>query len=329
MATVVVLGKSSFSGNDFVDLLLKETDWDVLGCYRHRRQGCFLHNYTAAQLNRYGWCEADLNVNLPRVLEWLDALQPDYIVNFAAQSEVAPSWEHPGDWFQTNCVALAKLVNHLRKQTYLKKYLHVSSPEVYGNWSGKANVQQPINPSTPYAASKAAADMLLSCYQRQFGFPLVTVQSSNVVGARQQLWKLVPYCFLRIGRGEKLKLHGDGSSVKSWINVRDVSHGELAILERGRIGETYILAPDRGYSVREMVTRIAALEGKTLEEVAEWGPERPGQDANYSFDSTKARTELGWTPKITLDETLHDVQAWVKANWDELQKQPQEYEHKK
>src|SRR6266700_4032461 len=120
MSKVVVLGANSFSGQDFVDLLL-------------------------------------------------DAEKPDAIVNFAAQSEVAPSWDHPEHWFQTNTVALSLLVNHLRKQTYLRRYLHISSPEVYGTCVGTVTEAAPMNPSTPYAASKAAADFLLRTYHKQYG----------------------------------------------------------------------------------------------------------------------------------------------------------------
>ncbi len=337
MPTVVVLGANAFSAQDFVDLLLKETGHKVVAVsrngyskrrspYRQRRSHPLAYRESGEKLNE--WDDFDLNKDADELTDELDECRPEMIVNFAAQSEVAPSWDSPEDWFQTNCVSLTRLVNHLRKQTYLKKYLHVSSPEIYGTSVGSVDEDQPYNPSTPYAASKAAADMLLSCYHRQFGFPLVTVRSTNYVGSRQQLWKLVPRCFLRIGRGEKVHLHGGGAAVKSWINVRDVSRGELAILELGRVGEVYHLSPDRGYTVRETVDRIARLEGKDLCEVSEDVPERPGQDAAYVIDSTKARTELGWRPTISLDDSLREVQAWVRENWDELQRQPQEYQHR-
>ncbi len=323
MPTVVVLGASSFSGQDFVDLLMRETSHTVVGFSRSPQRPTW---NCGVKPHRFEW---GVDLNHPGYLfDLLAQWKPEYVVNFAAQSEVAPSWDTPEDWFQTNCVALAKLVNHLRKQTYLRKYLHVSSPEVWGSHTKPVSESAPMNPSTPYAAAKSAADMLLSCYCRQFGFPLVTVRSANVVGAKQQLWKIIPRCFLRIGRGEKVQLHGGGAAVKSWINVRDVSRGELAILESGRVGEVYSLSPNCGWTVRETIEKIARLEGKTLAEVAEDVGERVGQDKSYLIDSTKARTELGWKPTISLDDSLREVQAWVRANWDELQRQPQEYQHR-
>src|SRR5689334_3133848 len=149
-----------------------------------------------------------MNRDMPEILSLLDAERPEMIVNFAAQSEVAPSWEHPEHWFQTNTVALARLVNHLRRQHYLRRYLHVSSPEVYGTCSGNVTESAPLNPSTPYAASKAAADMLLETYRKQFGFPLVSVRATNVYGARQQLFKIIPRSAIYMRLGKKIQLHG-------------------------------------------------------------------------------------------------------------------------
>jgi dTDP-glucose 4,6-dehydratase len=249
------------------------------------------------------------------------------IVNFAAQSEVAPSWEHPEHWFQTNTVALSLLVNHLRKQKYLQRYLHVSSPEAYGTCVGNVTEDSPLNPSTPYAASKAAADYLLKTYAKQFGFPLLTVRATNVYGARQQLFKIIPRSAIYVKLGRTIELHGGGRAVKSYIHIRDVSHGEKAILERGRVGELYHLSPDQGVEVRTVVRTICDRLGKRFEGATRTVDERPGQDAAYVIDSTKARTELGWKPAITLDEGLTDVVDWVNGNWTEIASQTLEYRH--
>ena len=122
------------------------------------------------------------------------------------------------------------------QQDYLSRYLHISSPEVYGTSNGRVTEEAPLNPSTPYAVSKAAADLLLLAYHRQFGFPLVTVRATNVYGARQQLFKIIPRSALYMKQDRTILLHGGGKAVKSYIHVRDVSRGELAILERGQDG---------------------------------------------------------------------------------------------
>jgi dTDP-glucose 4,6-dehydratase len=329
MPTVFVLGANSFSGQDFVDLLLDNPQYKVVGISRSpQRSSLFLRHLLRKNLSRYRYHTLDFNKNMPQILDLLDAEQPEFIVNFAAQSEVAPSWENPEHWFETNTVALARLVNHLRRQQYLKRYLHVSSPEVYGTCVGTVLESAPMNPSTPYAASKAAADMLLGVYRRQFGFPLLTVRATNVYGPRQQLFKIIPRSVIYIKSNRTIDLHGGGLAVKSFIHIRDVSHGELAILERGRIGELYHLSPDKGIEVAQVVQTIAHRLGKRLDEVSRVVEERPGQDAAYVIDSTKARGELGWKPGLSFTTGVDEVVKWVDEYWPEIEKQPLAYVHK-
>jgi dTDP-glucose 4,6-dehydratase len=268
-----------------------------------------------------------MNRDAGDLLALLDAEKPDAIVNFAAQSEVAPSWDHPEHWFQTNTVALAKLINHLRKQKYLNRYVHISSPEVYGSCVGRVSEESPLAPSTPYAASKAAADLLLKTFAKQFGFPLLTVRATNVYGARQQLFKIIPRSAIYLKLGKQIELHGGGRAIKSYIHIRDVSRGEKLILEHGRVGEIYHLSPDTGVEVREVVQRMCEQSGRSFEEATRSVDERPGQDAAYVIDSAKARTELGWRPEITLQAGLAEVVEWVNSHWMEIQNQPLEYRH--
>ena len=327
--TIVVLGANAFSGQDFVDLLLENLDYRVVGVSRSpERPPMFLRYRLRNDLSRYRYAQVDLNREMPQLLQLLDAERPEAIVNFAAQSEVAPSWEHPEHWFQTNCVALALLVNHLRRQDYLERYVHISSPEVYGTCVGRIVEESPMNPSTPYAASKAAADLLLSTYAKQFGFPVVWVRSTNVYGARQQLFKIIPRSVIAVKLNRTIQLHGGGRAVKSYIHIRDVSRGELAILKRGRVGVGYHLSPDEGVAVRDVVELICRRLGKGLEEATQVVAERPGQDAAYVIDSTRARTELGWRPETTIQAGIEDVIDWTDRHWSEIVAQPLEYQHK-
>jgi dTDP-glucose 4,6-dehydratase len=326
---VAVLGANAFSGQDFVDLLLDQPHCEVVGISRSpEKSKLFLRYRLGRDLSRFRFHQLDMNRDMRALQSLLDNERPEWIVNFAAQSEVAPSWEHPEHWFQTNCVALAELINHLRKQNYVKRYLHVSSPEAYGTCVGRVTEDAPLNPSTPYAASKAAADMLLSTYHRQYGFPLLTVRATNVYGARQQLFKIIPRSVIFIKSGKEIQLHGGGVAVKSYIHIRDVSRGELAILEHGEVGNIYNLSPDKGIAVRDVVQQICDRLKKSFADGTEIVAERPGQDAAYVIDSTRARKQLGWAPRITLQQGLDEVVDWVEAGWDEICSQPLGYEHK-
>ncbi len=326
--TIVVLGANSFSGQDFVDLLLDQPQTRVIGVSRSpERSALFLKYRSRDDLSRYEYHALDMNRDAKDLLDLFDSRRPEAIVNFAAQSEVAPSWDHPEHWFQTNCVALAKLVNALRQRDYLQRFVQISSPEVYGTCVGRVTEDSPVNPSTPYAASKAAADMLLDSYRKQFHFPVLWVRATNVYGARQQLFKIIPRSAIYVLLGRTIELHGGGSAVKSYIHIRDVSRGELAVLEHGRIGLKYHLSPDAGISVRDIVTYVCQMLKVEFAAATRIVEERPGQDAAYVIDSTRARTELNWRPTVTLQAGLQEVVDWVRENLEEIRQLPLTYNH--
>jgi dTDP-glucose 4,6-dehydratase len=325
---IVVLGSNSFSGSDFIDLLLENPQNEVVGISRSKEKDTVFLPYQQKKSANFTFYQMDLNHDIDRIVLLLDAFKPDYLINFAAQSEVAPSWEHPEQWFQTNVVSLAKFINAIKDRKYLKKYVHISSPEVYGTCVGTVTESAHVNPSTPYAASKAAADLFLFTMYKNYNFPLVMIRSTNVYGAHQQLYKIIPKSVISIKLGKKIPLHGGGHAVKSYIHIRDISKGELAVMENGKIGNIYHLSPDRGYSVKEVVSNICTLMGTEFETCTSIVDERPGQDAAYVIDSTRARSELGWMPTITLENGLHQVIDWVNDNWISIQKYPFEYIHK-
>jgi dTDP-glucose 4,6-dehydratase len=328
MATYLVIGANSFSGQDFVDLLLDDPASQVIAISRSAELPAWrLRFKERADLSRYRFVRIDLNRDMVTLLALLESERPANIVNFAAQSEVGPSWEHPEHWFQTNTVALACLVNFMRRQTWLERYLHISSPEAYGNCVGTVTEATPDNPSTPYAASKAAADMIVSVYQRQYGLPALFIRATNIYGARQQLFKIIPRTAIYVRSGRRLALHGGGVAVKSYIHVRDVSRGELAVLHQGDVGQRYHLSPDDGVAVRDVVAMVARRFGKTLDEVADIAPERPGQDAAYVIDSTRARQTLGWAPQVGLEQGIDEVCGWVDRFWNEISRAEHDYVH--
>ena len=329
MTKHLVIGSNSFSGQDFVDLLLDDPDNEVIGVSRSPENPDFLLRYKQRkELQAFKFRQFDLNSDMSPFLDFIDFERPQIITNFAAQSEVGPSWDYPGHWFQTNCVALAEMIKHLSGKDYLEKYLHISSPEVYGNCKGIVTESSALNPSTPYAASKAAADMLLKSFSNHVNYPLVTVRSTNVFGARQQLFKIMVKTVISIRLGKKIPLHGGGKAIKSFIHIRDISRGELAVLLYGRIGEIYHLAPIKGVKVRDVVSTIAEAMGKDLDSVSEDVGERLGQDAVYEIDSTKARHELRWKPSVSLNQGVDEVVDWVEKNWRQIKALQHEYIHR-
>ncbi|MEM7576707.1 MAG: GDP-mannose 4,6-dehydratase [Planctomycetota bacterium] len=326
----LVLGSNSFSGQDFIDLLLTDTDHRVIGVSRSpEKSPVFLSYLQRPQTSqRFAFHQLDLNDDFDDLAQLIQREKPDYIVNFAAQSEVAPSWLHPEQWAMTNVVAIAKLGNFLRQCDWLKKYVHISSPEAYGTCEGTVAEGHPDNPSTPYAASKSAGDQFLATYVKQYDFPCVTIRATNVYGPHQQLFKIIPRSAIYLKLGKTIELHGGGHAVKSYIHIRDVSQGELAAMLNGDTGKMYHLSPTEGVAVRDVVKTICDAAGQDFDTATKIVDERPGQDKAYVIDSTKARTQFGWSPVITLEHGLSEVFEWVDREWHDIQKRPLTYEHK-
>ncbi len=327
MKKVLVIGSNSFSGSDFIDLLLETGRYEVIGVSRSPEKSELFLPYKKRNSNRFTFHQIDLNKDLDQLKIILDNFRPHYIVNFAAQSEVAPSWTHPDQWFQTNAVALTRLANLLKEMTFLEKYVHISSPEVYGSCEGIITEESPVNPSTPYAASKAAGDLSLFTFQKNFPFPLVMIRATNVYGAYQQLFKIIPRSIINIKGNKHIELHGGGKAVKSYIHIRDVSKGELLVMEKGVVGQIYHLSPDQGISVKEVVQTICQCMQIPFGSLVKEVEERLGQDKAYVIDSTKART-LGWKPTISFLQGIEGTIEWINTNYTDIIQQPLQYVHK-
>lgn len=325
---VLVIGSNSFSGADFIDLLLETGRYSVLGVSRSPENSEVFIPYKKRKRANFSFEQIDLNKDMRRLTALLDDKKPEYIVNFAAQSEVGPSWETPWEWFQTNAVALTRLADALKGRKHLKRYVHISSPEVYGTCEGSVREDAPLNPTTPYAASKAAGDLSLFTYVKNFGLPLVMIRATNVYGAHQQLFKIIPRSVINLKLGKTIELHGGGTAVKSYIHIRDVSRGELLAMEHGDNGLIYHFSPDHGVEVREVVRVICAKLGKRFDDVTKTVAERLGQDKAYIIDSARARTTLGWKPETSLESGIDGVVLWVDQYWDEMRKLPLAYVHK-
>ena len=328
MKKVVVIGSNSFSGSDFIDLLLEKEEYQVLGVSRSKEKPSLFLPYLKRQSAHFTFHQIDLNHDLSKFAELLKAFQPEYIVNFAAQSEVGPSWENPQHWFQTNAVATTSLVHHLKEMPFIKKYLHISSPEVYGSCVGFIKEDAPLNPSTPYAASKAAGDLSLFTYYKHFNFPLVLIRATNVYGAHQQLFKIIPRAAIAIKNQEVIELHGGGEAIKSYIHIRDVSRGELLAMEKGRVGEIYHLSPSQGVAVKDLVNLICRKMGADPQKVTRSVHERLGQDKAYTIDSSKIREELGWKSEISLEKGIDQTLEWIESHIEEINQCSRCYIHK-
>jgi dTDP-glucose 4,6-dehydratase len=326
VAVFVVLGSNSFSGSHFVDHLLGLGE-KVIGISRSAEPAPAFLPYKKRD-GDFEFVQADLNHDLERIMEVVAENQAAYVVNYAAQSMVGQSWQHPEHWFMTNVVSTVKLHDRLRECEFLQRYVHISTPEVYGSCEGLVGPEAPFNPSTPYAVSRAAADMSLRSFHANYGFPVVYTRAANVFGPGQQLYRIVPRTILCVLAGERLQLHGGGHSVRSFIDIRDVNEGTYKAACAGTSGATYHLSTTRHISIREVVEEVLRQMETPFEDVVEVVGDRAGKDAAYLLDSSLAREELGWEPTRTFEQGVADTIAWLREEWEELRTQPRAYVHK-
>jgi dTDP-glucose 4,6-dehydratase len=327
MSSVVVVGSNSFSGASFVDYLLNQGQ-KVIGTSRSKEPNDAMLPYKWRDHQNFNFHQLDLNQDLDKIVDLIHAEKPEYVVNFAAQSMVGESWQNPDHWFMTNAVSTVKLHDALRKLDFLKRYVHISTPEVYGSCEGFVKEDFPFNPSTPYAVSRAAADMSLRTFRAAYDFPVVTTRAANVYGPGQQLYRIIPRTILFILLGKKIELHGGGSSTRSFIHMRDVSDATWKIAQHGVNGDTYHISTDEVISIRDLVVKICTKLGANFEDHVEIVGERLGKDSAYHLDSAKVRTELGWADQIKLDAGIDECISWVKGNLENLRNEPMNYIHK-
>ena len=327
METVFIVGSNSFSGATFTDFALQQGA-KVIGVSRSPEPFDAFLPYKWHNHDNFTFYPLDLNSHLNKITALLQDTKPDYVVNFAAQSMVAESWLNPGDWFMTNTVSTIKFHDVLRKVDFLKRYVHVSTPEVYGSCTGFVKEDFPFNPTTPYAVSRAAADMSLRTFHTAYNFPVVTTRAANVYGPGQQLYRIIPRTILFILLGRKLQLHGGGVSTRSFINMRDVSDATWRIMQNGRDGDTYHISTNEVISIRALVELICLKLGAKFEDHVEFVGERLGKDSAYHLDSTKVREEIGWQDHIKLNQGIDECIDWVQNNFEALKDQPFDYQHK-
>lgn len=324
----LVLGSNSFSGATFCDYLAGR-GYDVLATSRSPEPHPALLPYKWQQREGAVRFERiDINHDLEALEGLLKRERPTHVVNFAAQSMVGQSWDHPDDWMRTNVVSTVRLYNLLRAYDGLERYVHVTTPEAYGSTDGWVREDHPYNPSTPYAVSRAAGDMSLKTYVDNFGFPAVSTRAANVYGPGQQLYRIIPRTIVAAMTGQKLRLDGGGKSVRVFIHMTEVSDATFRVALQGKPGDCYHISGYELVSIRDLVEIILDQLGASFDDCVEIGPERPGKDTAYMLDSFKIRTELGWRDTISLREGVADCIAWAKRFEAELPKLPSQYVHK-
>lgn len=297
MKQILVTGGAGFIGANFVHHLVKNYPSD--------------YKVTVIDKLTYAGNAASLEKVLDKITfvtgdicdtETLDPLvaATDIVVHFAAESHNDNSLDNPWPFVESNLIGTYHVLESVRRHG--KRLHHISTDEVYGDLElddpAKFTPETPYNPSSPYSSTKAGSDLLVRAWVRSFGVQATISNCSNNYGPYQHVEKVIPRQITNLLTGQKLKLYGAGQNVRDWIHVDDHNAAVVLIMERGKIGETYLIGADGEKSNLEVFRMILELMGKDqswLEHVVD----RPGHDMRYAIDASKLRAELGWAPKYT------------------------------
>lgn len=307
---VCVLGSNSFSGSSFcLDALRR--GYDLVGISRSVGSVSSLAPHTWFEGDRkINFFQLDINKNADQIVELIRGHDCEVVINYASQGMVAESWISPWDWYDTNVVGLSKLVKGLEGSS-VKKFIHFSTPEVYGNTEGWIKESFDFNPTTPYAISRAAGDLHLKALSETFSFPVVFTRASNVYGEGQPLYRIIPRAIAAARIGQRLKLHGGGESVRNFIHIADVNRALFEIIHRGQLGATYHISGFECISIANLVHKILDACGCSFDSgVVEMVEERVGKDHAYLLDSQFLRDSLDWHDSVSLSDGISRVIAW-------------------
>lgn len=266
-----------------------------------------------------------ITYEMDSVLEVLDKEKPQVIINYAAQGEGAVSWKKSWRFFETNSMALAKLSEELMSRDYLERFIQIGTSELYGSVDFAAKETTPIQPTSPYAASKAAFDMYLLSVQRFLKFPMNIIRPSNAYCPGQLLHRVIPKTIICGLTGKKLPLQGGGRAEKSYIHARDLARAILLVCEKAPLGTVYNAGPKDPTSIRRVVELTAQALGMPFEQLCEMTEDRLGQDSRYWLDSSAIKKDVGWEPEISWEQGLDEMVVWGRKYIDQLRDWPMDY----
>ena len=314
MQQILVTGGAGFIGSNFVHHLVGSTDARVTVLDKL--------TYAASEESLAGLPEDRVSLVVGDIADGVvvDELvaKSDAVVHFAAESHNDNSLTEPGPFIQTNIVGTFQILEACRRHDV--RLHHVSTDEVYGDLElddpKKFTEDTPYNPSSPYSAAKAGSDHLVRAWVRSFGLRATISNCSNNYGPWQHIEKFIPRQITEVIDGRRPRVYGDGLNVRDWIHTEDHSSAVRTILEKGRIGETYLVGADGEKSNVEVVRAILRHFGRPEDDI-EWVTDRAGHDRRYAIESGKLRTELGWEPAFPdFDEGLARTIEWYRKRED-------------
>ena len=336
---IIVTGGAGFIGSALVRHLISNTDHIVLNIDALTYAGNLSSLASVSGSDRYSFQQIDI-CNSPKILEAINAFQPDVITHLAAESHVDRSIDGPGAFIQTNLVGTFSMLNgaleywrglSTEKQRDFR-FHHISTDEVFGALGddGFFTEETPYDPRSPYSASKAGSDHLVQAWHHTYGLPIVITNCSNNYGPFHFPEKLIPLVIIKCLAGEPLPVYGTGSNVRDWLYVDDHVRALQTVFETGAVGDSYMVGGNSERTNLEVVHVICdtldrirpRADGLSYREQIKFVADRPGHDFRYAIDATKLQTQLGWKPLESFESGMEKTITWYLENrawWEAIQ----------
>ncbi len=316
---ILVTGGAGFIGSNFIHLLIRETSHQVINLDALTYAGNAANLEDIEANERYTFINGDIRDRA--LLQKVFAEGTEAVVNFAAESHVDRSIESPAEFLETNVMGTAALLDAAQEHN-VSLFLQVSTDEVYGSLGpqGIFTEQNPLAPNSPYAASKAAADVLVRSYHRTYGMPAIITRSSNNYGPYQFPEKVVPLFVTNALEDKPLPLYGDGLNSRDWIHVEDNCRGILLVLEEGHAGEVYNIGGNTEIRNLDLAGKILEILDKPVELIT-YVQDRPGHDRRYALDSSRIEREMGFVRDYSFEDGLAMTVRWYIENrrwWESI-----------
>lgn len=314
MTNILVTGGAGFIGSNFVKYMVdKYPEYNIINLDALTYCGNLENLKDIENKDNYSFVKGDI-----RDKSIVDDLvkKCDYVINFAAESHVDRSIEDPEIFIKSNVLGTQVLLN-AAKEFGVEKYIQISTDEVYGTLgeSGYFTENTPLQPNSPYSASKAGGDLIARAYHETFGLPLNITRCSNNYGPYQFPEKLIPLMISNALENKKLPIYGDGKNIRDWLHVYDHCTAIDLVLHEGKIGEVYNIGGNNEKQNIDIV-KLILNELEKDESLIEFVTDRLGHDRRYAIDSTKIQTDLGWKPKYTFETGIKETISWYLNNLD-------------
>ncbi|HDR7732915.1 dTDP-glucose 4,6-dehydratase [Bacillus thuringiensis] len=313
---VLVTGGAGFIGSNFVRYMVKKyPEYNIVNLDSLTYAGNLENLKDIEELSNYKFVKGDI-ADRQFINQLFKEEKFDYVLNFAAESHVDRSITNPDIFIQTNIQGTQVLLD-AAKNAEVKKYLQVSTDEVYGTLgeTGYFTEETPLASNSPYSSSKAGADLLVRAYHETFGLPVNITRCSNNYGPFHFPEKLIPLMIINALNDKQLPVYGDGLNVRDWLHVEDHCQAIDLVLHKGENGEVYNVGGNNERTNIEIVKTILKALDKP-ESLIKYVTDRPGHDRRYAIDATKLREELGWSPKYNFDTGIEQTIKWYLENQD-------------